>query len=312
MASADRGIAFLDARKPQVISGDQINWERYLKPDDKARIVPAAALAERGRAEMLLGPRDWAGLNLPWEKTHGKALMTPGSLIVWAGWSRHGKSMMLKQVMLHAIARSEKALIASMEEKVVRVWKDMARQACGKLDASPRQLDRFAEFTNGKLWFYDQQGTVEPRKMQAVIRYAAAELKVTHAVVDSLMTLAIGRDDYEGQHRFVSELHSTAKDTGVTVHLVCHMRKREGKGGEEAPGTIHDISGGHEIGSIADSVFVVWRDMKAGQPSILKIDKQRGDVDWLGTIGLNFHDGSRQFVEDVHPMKFWDEDGQEF
>jgi hypothetical protein len=91
------------------------------------------------------------------------------------------------------------------------------------------------------------------------------------------------------------------------------MRKRDGKGGEETPGSIHDIAGGHEIGSIADSVIVVWRDIKgqANPPCILRVDKQRGEVDWLGTIGLNFHQRSRQFVEDVHAMKFWD-DTQEF
>jgi hypothetical protein len=67
-------------------------------------------------------------------------------------------------------------------------------------------------------------------------------------MIDSLMMLAIGRDDYEGQARFVSELHTFAMNSGVTVHLVAHMRKREGKGGEEVPGSIHDISGGHELG----------------------------------------------------------------
>jgi hypothetical protein len=48
--------------------------------------------------------------------------------------------------------------------------------------------------------------------------------------------------------------------------------------------------------------------MKNAQPAALKVDKQRGDIDWLGTMSLNFHDGSRQFVEDVHPMRFWDEE----
>jgi twinkle protein len=313
LASAERGIAFLDARKPQVISGDQINWERYLTPGDKSRVVPAEALVEKGRAEILLGAQARKGLTLPWEKTHCKVLMTPGSLIVWAGWSRHGKSMMLKQVMLHAIAQSEKPLIASMEETILRVWKDMARQACRTDEPSPKELDRYAAFVNGKLWFYDQQGTVDPRKIQAVIRYAATELKVTQVVVDSLMMLAVSRDDYEAQHKFVSELKTTAKDTNTTVHLVCHMRKREGKGGEETPGTLHDISGGHEIGSIADTVIIPWRDIKgqANPPCVIRIDKQRGDIDWLGTIGLNFHERSRQFVEDVHPQRFWDE-GEEF
>ncbi|HZQ44458.1 MAG TPA: hypothetical protein VFA99_14480, partial [Acidobacteriaceae bacterium] len=119
---------------------------------------------------------------------------------------------------------------------------------------------------------------------------------------------------YDAQARFVAELHATAKDTGTTIHLVAHMRKRDGKGGDEAPGTIHDVAGGHEIGSIADYVFLPWRDKRpnAQPPCQLKVEKQRGRINWLGTIKLNFHAMSRQFVEDVHPMRFWDEERPDF
>jgi twinkle protein len=319
LASAEKGAAFLDQsarRHIAVIHGEQIDWNRWLSPDDHTRIIPAEALAERGRAAMLLGDESEPGLTLPWEKTRGKVLVRPGKVVVWAGWSRHGKTQLVKQLMLHGIKEGERPLIASMEEEVLEVWKDMAWMACGEKQPSGKSLDQFVKFVNGKLWLYDQQGQIKPERMLAVIRYAASELKITQAVVDSLMMLALDRDDYEAQARFVGELKSVAKDTGVTVHLVAHMRKRDGKGGDEAPGTLHDISGGHEIGSKADYVFVAWRDVQrkdASSPAaILKVEKQRGRINWLGTVGLHFHEGSRQFVEDVHPMRFWDEPGQEF
>lgn len=313
MADAARGASFLDQSRRVVIHGEQIDWERWLKPDDHTRLIPAEALAERGRASMLLGDEAEHGLTLPWEKTKGKVLIRPGKVAVWAGWSRHGKTQLLKQLMLHAIASGEKPLIASMEEEVIEVWKDMAWIACGERSPGVRALDRFIEFVTGKLWLYDQEGQINPKRMQAVIRYAAAELKVTQVVVDSMMMLALDRDDYEAQARFVGELKSVAKDTGVTIHLVAHMRKREGKGGEETPGSLHDISGGHEIASKADSVFIVWRDLQRKDPTapavILKVEKQRGRINWLGTIGLSFHEGARQFIEDVHPIRFWGESG---
>lgn len=308
----DRGIALLDAaarHAGQVIHGDQIPWERYLKPEDKAKVIPAEVMAEQAKAEMLLGTNAEPGLRLPWSKTDGRVFMRAGTLILWAGWSRHGKSRMLKQVMLHAIKNGEKPLIASMEEGVRAVWKDMCRMACCAQDPEPRNIDRFIEFVSGNLWLYDQYGMVDPRKLAAVIRYAIAELKVTHAVVDSLMMLAIGRDDYEAQARFVSDLHSIAMNTGATIHLVAHMRKREGKSGEESIGSMHDVSGGHEIGSMADSIFVVWRDLSENPqvPCVLRIEKQsRNDVDWIGNIGLNFHAAAKQYVEDVFPMRFLD------
>jgi twinkle protein len=316
MATAERGASFLDqsARKHMaVIHGDQIDWQKYLRPEDKSRVVPAEALTDRGKARIALGAEQESGLTLPWEKADGKVLMRPGKLMIWAGWTHHGKSQMVKQLMLHAIKSSEKPLIASMEEDITDVWCDMATIACGDKPALA-SVNKFVDYTRGNLWFYDQQGQLSPQKIQAVIRYAAAELKVTQVVIDSLMMMALDKDDYNAQARFVGELKATAKDTGVTVHLVVHMRKRDGKGGDESPGTVHDIAGGHEIASEADSVFVVWRDKKPmAQPAcLLKVEKQRGRVNWLGTFALNYHSGHRQFVEDVHPMKFWSDEPVHF
>jgi hypothetical protein len=73
--------------------------------------------------------------------------------------------------------------------------------ACAEEDPSRAQVKRFVEFVRGKLWLYDQQGRVPSRKMLAMIRYAAAELKITQAVIDSLMMLAVDRDDYDAQAR---------------------------------------------------------------------------------------------------------------
>lgn len=304
--SVARGVAYLDQMRSSVILGDSVDWERWLRPEDKSRVIPAESLSDTGKAQLLLGRDAEEGMVLPWEKTRGKVLVKRGKLIVWAGWSRHGKTQMLKHVLLNAIKQGERPLICSFEEEVLEVWKDMARLYVAKEIFTPRELDRFTDFIRGELWFYDQQGDVSGERVQAVIRYAAAELKVTQVMVDSLMMLRVPRDDYDAQHRFVSSLKTTAKDTGATVHLVAHMRKGDAKGTEATPGSIHDIAGGHEIGSIADSVFVVWRDMeRKGQfSSVLKIDKQRGAVNWTGTIGLNFHDRSRQFVEDVYAQDF--------
>jgi twinkle protein len=315
VANADRGAQYLDSlasRAAAVIDGNSIDWSRYFGPEEKSRIIPAEALAERGRRELALGAADEDGLAFPWTKTAGKVLVRPGKLVIWAGYTHHGKTQMVKQLMLHAIGQSEKALVASMEEEVLDVWKDMARLACANQEPMPKDVDRYTEFVRGNLWLYDQEGMVDPRKIQAVIRYAAKELRVTQAVVDSLMMLGLDKDDYDAQARFVGELKTTAKDTGVTVHLVAHMRKRDGKTGDESPGSIHDIAGGHEIASKADYVFLVWRDKQKKPDCHLKVDKQRGRINWLGTVTLNYHQGSRQFVEDVHPMRFWEDDGQPF
>lgn len=290
-------------------SDDDVDLKQYMHREERARVIPAEKLAEEGKRRMLLGNETEFGLTLPWVKADGRVLIRPGKLAVWCGWSRHGKSQMLKQVMLHAMGQGDKACIASLEEEITEVWCEMGRCALDAEETSPRQVDEWIRFQTGKLWFYDQQGAVEAGKIKAVIRYCAEELKITHVVVDSLMMLAVDRDDYDGQSRLVGELKLLAKDTGCTVHLVAHMRKREGKGGDESPGTLHDIAGGHEIGSKADYVFNVWRDVKRKNQDnpdcVLSVEKQRGRINWLGSIGLNYHQRSRQFVEGDHAMRFW-------
>lgn len=311
MVNAAKGVAYLDALRGQVINGDAIDWDRYMQPGEASRIIPAETLAQRGKERLCLQPEAEPGLPLPWDKTNAKVLIRPGKLAIWAGWTHHGKTQMLKQVMLHSIRCGERPLIASMEEEVVDVWADMGVIGCATETPSPTQLDRYTDFIRGRMWLYDQQGQVDGRRIQAVIRYAAKELGITQAVVDSLMMLQVDRDDYEAQSRFVSELKATAKDTGVTVHLVAHMRKRDGKGGDDSVGTVHDIAGAHDIASKADYVFIVYRDKRSPRPidapsSILRVDKQRGRMNWTGNIGLNFHQTARQFVEESYPMRFWE------
>lgn len=310
MQNVNRAISRLHE---QTVSESAVDWRQWLKPSDISRVVAAESLAEECKNNILLGREAESGLTLPWEKAQGKVLIRPGKLAIWTGFSHHGKSALLKQLMLHAIFRGEKVLIASMEEEIGEVWQDLARLYSGVADPSPRVIDAFVEFIRGKLWLYDQQGVVDAERMIGVLRYSASELETTHAVIDSLMMLAVSRDDYDAQSRFVGELKAAAKDTGQTVHLVAHMRKRDGKTGDESLGSVHDISGGHEIASKADYVFNVWRNKKCENKldasCLLGVDKQRGNTNWLGKIQLHFHAESRQFLENPrYIIKFFDEE----
>lgn len=276
----------------------KLDLQRYMNREEMSRVIPASAIAEECRSRILLGrSSDVPGLLLPWQKANGRVRIEPAMLAVWCGWSFHGKSQMLKQLMVHAMAEGERVCIASMEEKVRDIWIRMAKIATAENEPSVRDVDAWIEFSKS-LWFYDQQGRVKADIIKAVIRYAAEELGVTQFVIDSLMMLAIAKDDYDGQNKLVGDLHSIAADTGCTIHLVAHMKKSDGKG-EEQPGTSHSIAGGHEIASIADYVFNVWRDKKklGDYPAVLTIEKQRGEIDWIGALGLGYDEVSRQFTE---------------
>lgn len=300
-------MRLVDRAKEALQTVPNVDFSKYLHREEAAKVIPAEDLAEEGKRRMLLGSEPEPGLTLPWEKANNRVLIRPGKLALWVGWTHHGKSQMVKQIMLHGISAGEKVCIASMEEEITDVWCDMGRMATGTQEPSLQLTNKWIAFCQKNLWFYDQQGNVESEKIRAVIRYCAEELKVTQFVVDSLMMLSVPRDDYDAQSRFVGDLKILAKDTGCTIHLVAHMRKRDGKGGEESPGHIHDIAGAHDLGSKADYVFNVWRDKqkKEQYECVLVVEKQRGRVNWLGKLGLHYHGDSRQFVEGVEPICFW-------
>lgn len=305
MANEEKGRAVLDkaraGRSLQSIVDEDIDFREYEEREERARVISSDQLAEVGKEMLLLGVDQQPGLMLPWAKASGRVKITSGKLALWVGWTHHGKSQMLKQVMLEAIRQTEKVCIASMEEEIREVWCDMGRMAACTQEPLLREINQWIKFGSGKLWFYDQQGTVSAAKIKTVIRYCAERLKITQFVIDSLMMLSVNRDDFDAQSVFVGDLKALAKDTGCTIHLVAHMRKREGKDGDARPGSIHDIAGAHDLASKADYVFNVWRDKERKDPSkpecSLVVEKQRGRINWLGTMTLNFHPASRQFIE---------------
>ena len=116
----------------------------------------------------------------------------------------------------------------------------------------------------------------------------------------------MGADDYNLQKRFVDELSTHAKDTGMHIHLVAHSRKREN---ERSVMDKFDIKGASEITDMADNVFTIWRnkpkesegrkvmpnaDIMSKPDALLNCDKQRHG-EWEGRVGLWYDKNSFQF-----------------
>jgi twinkle protein len=247
------------------------------------------------------------GARLPWRKTHNQIRFRPGEVTLWAGMNGHGKSLVLGQVTIGFAAEKQRACIASLEMKPMITLARICRQANGSSLPDADFIRRFHASTDGLLWLYDQQGTVRPEMMLAVIRYCADKLRVDHFVIDSLMKCGIDEDDFNRQKRFVDSLTAIARDTGIHLHLVAHSRKRAD---EFSPPGKMDVKGTGAITDQVDNVLTVWRNKrkeselqsgnnKSGHdPDALIIcDKQRNG-EWEGRVGLWFVPQAMQFVED--------------
>lgn len=294
----------LPANVVNLLQPDDIDFAHYLRSTDTAHKVRSAADYEAAVREAFDTSREPAGVTLPWAKTHDDIRLRPGEVSLWAGVNGHGKSLLLGQVVLWLMRQHKRTCVASFEMKPFTTLARMVRQASGGRHPASPFIGRFFGWARPSLWVYDQQGTVDADKLIAVVRYCQDRLGIEHFVIDSLMKCVKGEDDYNGQKNFLDVLTAVARDTGMHIHLVHHIRKQ---GDESKPGGKMDLKGSGAITDQADNVFIVWRNKakefaaKAGQEhdatepdAMLICDKQRNG-EWEGRIALWFDAASQQY-----------------
>jgi len=302
---------------------DSIDFNLYLKETDNKQNVKSANLYIPSIKERMRNLSKEKKLWMPWEKTKESFYYRPGEMTVYAGMNGHGKSQVTAQIAMHLMKQGEKVCMASFEMKPIETIRLMSRMYIGTnpfteeyqseegfavLDAL---FDKFGEWSNDKLWIYDQMGTTNVETVIGMTRYCGKELGIKHVFIDSLMKVVGSEDDMNGQKQFVGELFSIAKDLQMHIHLIHHIRKPQN---EAALPDKYDLKGSGSISDQVDNIFTVWRNKgkeddirnagkfgnKAGEhDGILKCCKQRhyeGSGDGEPAIGLWLHKDSAQFL----------------
>lgn len=256
------------------------------------------------------------GYRLPWQKVGNRLRFRPGEISVWTGATGAGKSQALSHAIVAMGEQGARVCIASLEMVPGQLLKRMVKQA-GNVDRPTEQFIRdVMGWLDNWLWVFGQVGKAGVTKILEVFEYARCRYGCDVFVVDSLMRLGVGSEDYEGQENAVFELVSWAVEKGVHVHLVAHARKEN-----RAAGVFHsvpdaeDVKGTSEVASNAANILGVWRNRKLEDevrqaqdaaakgdavaeaklkellekpPVVLNIAKQRNG-DFEGKIGLWFN-----------------------
>lgn len=308
---------------------DDIDFLKFLGNQESQYIISPASLKEETRAR-LAGNTELAGDRMPWSKTHGLIAFRPSEVTVWGAYNGHGKSLILGMICAWNLLR-KKWLIASMEMKPAATMERMVKQVAGRSDPSPEYSDWFHDWSDGKLWIYDQLDTVQAERILGMVHYAAQELGVNHIIIDSLMKCGFkgSRDAQSSQQvDFVNRLCWAAKSENIHIHLVHHMRKGEGVKSEYIRPGKHDFRGAGEIVDLVDNALIIHRNKKKeraldGMPiddperaeieqdcdATLECCKQRHGTGWEGIFKFWFHD-SQQYTPtaDNRPIPYDIED----
>lgn len=193
----------------------------------------------------------------------------PGAVTVWAGANGHGKSMVISQVMLGFMQQGYRCGLASFEMLPEALNKRLILQAYGGVPDENYVKD-FLGWCNDKLWYADVRGSASNKDVLGVVRYAALENKVQHFFIDNLMCCVSGEDDYNGQKDFVFALCDMARELGIHIHIVHHVRKLQDE--KTIPGKF-DIKGSGAITDRVDNVIIVYRN-KRKEAELQKSDKE--------------------------------------
>lgn len=315
-----------------IIAADDIDFALYEHvTNHKQKVRSASAYVQALLDRISSGIKEKQAF-MPWAKTRELIQFRPGEVTVWGGPNGSGKSLVTGQTALSLCAQGEKVCIASFEMKPTKTLERMGRQFTSfslrdrymedsKIrEATLQQYAEFRDWTDTRLWVYDQQGTVAWKQVCAVARYCAKELGITHFFIDNLMKCVAGEDDYNGQKAFIDELCSIARDESIHIHIVHHIKK---PATDNQKPTKYDFKGTGAITDQLDNVIAVWRNKekerasqegksfdKGSPDAMLIVDKQRNGEGWEGNIGLWYDKQSQQFLPDAfsEPMRFyWDD-----
>lgn len=325
----ERAAQLDEMRRIRVITNKEVDFEKWVKATDPSKDIQDVSAVLADLKESLTNGVKEVTQTMPWAESKKTFQYRSGEVTVYAGANGGGKSLITGQIALGLIKQAVGVCIASFEMKPKRTIQRMLRQFSGEnlehfhlmgRDISPF-FDRLESYAGGKLFLYDQQGTVNTKQVLGVARYCAVELGVKHFIIDSLMKCVAGEDDYNGQKEFIDELCSLARDHNIHIHLVHHIRKQQS---DEVMPNKNDLKGTGAIADQVDNVFLMWRNKKKehdlklkgeadpkAPDAILMCEKQRnGEAeDWYS---LWYHAESQQFIDSPNGSTIDFDGGGEF
>lgn len=236
----------------------------------------------------------------PFDPEGRRLRLFPGGITIWSGFPGSGKTTLLRQFTCHLLAKPQGVFFASLEEDPRDLLVRIAGVAAGRETPSEGDIEWFIHAHGARLKVWGVIGLARHQHILATIR-VLAKRGVRHAIIDSLMCLDVTSTDWEAQRQFATALASTARRSGVHVHLVAHPRKLVSS--DQAP-DINDVAGSADLGRLADNVIFVRRATNEASiggestPMAVSIRKQRHGTGATGDVSGWFHRGMRQFSTD--------------
>jgi twinkle protein len=245
-------------------------WEaKVWRPDG---VVNLADIKDRISKPLHMGhPYPWEGLN---QMLYG---YRPGELITWCAGTGVGKSAVVSEIVYDLIGKDVPTGIMFLEEGIDRAGKRLVGLHMNKpihLSKSEYTEEEFEEAwqaTLGKqtVFAYDHFGSLDEDILTNRIRYMVKGLGCQVIVLDHVSMVVSGADLDTDERRMldhiVTTLVSIAQETGVTIHMVSHLRRPPGQGSHEEGRAVSlsHLRGTQAIAQLSHAVIACERDQQA-------------------------------------------------
>ena len=216
----------------------------------------------------------WAGLN---DKLYG---MRGREIVTWTAGTGIGKSAVVRELEHHLFTQTEDNIgVLALEESVGRTaWGIVSVEA--NLPLSIREERKGVSQDDVRGWFdktvgtgrihvFDHWGSTSEKNLINRVRYLIKGLGCKWIVLDHLSIVVSAMEEGGDERRTIdsimTKLRQLCEETGVGLHLVCHLRRIDGNKGHEqgVEVSLSHLRGSQAIAQLSDIVVAMERNQQA-------------------------------------------------
>lgn len=263
----------------------------YLKANDVREFTAAFWAAEKFVPDGIInGASLWDEVNRPVEKS---AVMYPweslnkltygireAELVTITAGSGLGKSQFVREIVWHILKHSEENIgLLFLEENARKTALSLMSLAANKPlhlpDVESTEEERWEAFETtmgtNRLYLFDHFGSTSVDNIIARCRYMAKALDTKFLFLDHVSIVVSAQsngDERKALDEICTKLRMLVQETGITLFMVSHLKRPDGKGHEEgAASSLSQLRGSASIAQLSDMVIGLERNGQADDPT---------------------------------------------
>ena len=207
--------------------------------------------------------------------------LRPSELVTFTAGSGLGKTQVMREVVHHIIKSTEDNIgLLMLEETPVITSKGlMSVEANQRLHlpdvhVSKEEMKTYFDATvgTGRVFMFDHFGSNSIDNIVSRVRFLAKGLDCKYIVIDHISIIVSDQqhgDERRALDEIMTRLRTLVQETGVSMIVVSHLRRPEGKGHEEGASTsLSQLRGSASIGQLSDMVIGLERDAQNDDPDV--------------------------------------------